>query len=83
MSEVIQLVPNKWVSESLLMAITGMKASTIKHARNTSWMEGREYKKVSGNSDPSETAPCFYNRELVDEWIQRMPAAKPRERKSA
>lgn len=83
MSNIIQMVANKWVSESLLVQITGLKPSTIKHARDTSWMEGKEYKHVSGNGEPYETAPCFYNRELVDEWIQKMPRALRRDKKSA
>lgn len=83
MQNVVPLVPNKWVSESLLILLTGLKKSTIKHARDTAWMEGREYKHVSGNGQPGETAPCFYDRELVDDWIQKMPKAIRRERKSA
>lgn len=43
MSEAIQLVPNKWVSEEVLMAITGLTKNAIKSARAKSWMEGREY----------------------------------------
>ncbi|CNI72787.1 excisionase family protein [Yersinia enterocolitica] len=81
MDNIIQLVPSRWVSESVLMAITGLKKNTIKYARDTSWMEGREYKHVSGNGIPHETSACFYNRELVDEWIQKMPKAIRRERK--
>ncbi|CAI0847438.1 Putative excisionase (DUF1233) [Serratia ficaria] len=30
--QIIQLVPNKWVSESILMSITGLKKNTIKTA---------------------------------------------------
>lgn len=71
MDNIIQLVPSRWVSESVLMAITGLKKNTIKYARDTTWMEGREFKHVSGNGIPHETSACFYNRELVDEWIQK------------
>ncbi|MHA3667817.1 excisionase family protein [Yersinia enterocolitica] len=83
MTNVIQLVPAEWVSESILMAVTGLKKNTIKHARNTSWMEGREYRHVSGNGEPHETAPCFYKLKLIEEWIGRMPKAVRREKKSA
>ncbi|WP_413534382.1 excisionase family protein [Rahnella inusitata] len=83
MNNVAHITPNKWVSESLLITITGLKSSTIKYARDTLWMEGREYKHVSGSGEPGETAPCFYHRELIDEWIQKLPKAKRRERKSA
>lgn len=38
MSEAIQLVPNKWVSEEVLMAITGLTKNAIKsHVRSHGW----------------------------------------------
>ncbi len=36
MSEVIQLVPNKWVTEQNLIAVTGLKRGTIERARRES-----------------------------------------------
>ncbi|EBP7342886.1 DNA-binding protein, partial [Salmonella enterica] len=33
MSDIIQLTPNKWVSEEVLMAITGLTKNAIKSAR--------------------------------------------------
>lgn len=82
MSNVLQITPNKWVSESVLMAITGLKKNTIKTARETSWMEGREYRHVSPGSNPMDNSPCFYNREEIDRWIEKQPLAT-RRRKSA
>lgn len=82
MSEVIILTPNKWVSESVLMTLTGLKKNTIKTAREKSWMEGREYRHVAPDEQPRDNSPCFYNREEVDRWIERQPPAT-RRRKSA
>jgi hypothetical protein len=39
MSDIIQLVPNKWVTEELLTATTGMSKHMIQHARRSTWME--------------------------------------------
>ncbi len=82
MENVIQLAPSKWVSESVLMAITGLKKNTIKTAREKSWMEGREYKHVSPDGMPMDNSMCFYDWKAVEKWIENQPAAIPR-RKSA
>ncbi|VTN06274.1 Putative excisionase (DUF1233) [Raoultella ornithinolytica] len=37
MSDVIQLVPNKWVTEKKLTEITGLRSGTIERARKNSW----------------------------------------------
>ncbi|MFK8564808.1 excisionase family protein, partial [Escherichia coli] len=47
MGNVIQLAPNEWVCESVLIAITGLKPGTILRARKECWMVGREYIHVS------------------------------------
>ena len=78
----IQLVPNKWVSEELLMAITGLTKNAIKSARTNSWMEGREYRHYSGDCKPKENSPILYNRHEVDNWVERQQPAKPRAKKS-
>ncbi|USR61579.1 excisionase family protein [Lelliottia amnigena] len=80
MSEIIQLMPCKWVSESVLMTITGMKKNTIKAARDNCWMEMREYKHVSPNGEPQENSACFYNWKLIERWIESQPPATPRQR---
>ncbi len=54
MSDTIQLVPNKWVSEELLIALTGLTKHAIKSAREKSWLEGREYKHYSGDLQPKD-----------------------------
>ena len=82
MENVIQLMPSKWVSEAVLMQITGLKKNTIKTAREVSWMEGREYKHVSADGVPFDNSQCFYDWKLVEKWIEKQPPAIPR-RKSA
>ncbi|MDU5827487.1 excisionase family protein [Mixta calida] len=82
MENVIQLMPSKWVSEAVLMQITGLKKNTIKTAREVSWMEGREYKHVSPDGVPRENSMCFYDWRAVEKWIDKQPPAIPR-RKSA
>ncbi|WP_342753785.1 excisionase family protein [Pantoea sp. MBD-2R] len=82
MENIIQLVPGKWVAESVLIAITGMKKNTIKAARDQSWMEGREYKHVAADGQPRDNSMCFYDWKAIEKWIERQPAAIPR-RKSA
>ncbi|MGE1562123.1 excisionase family protein [Pantoea septica] len=78
MENVIQLMPSKWVSESVLQAITGLKSNTIKTARSECWMEGREYKHVSADGIPFDNSQCFYDWKLVEKWIDSLPAAIPR-----
>ncbi|EIM8482236.1 excisionase family protein [Serratia marcescens] len=79
--QIIQLVSNKWVSESVLMTITGLKKNTIKTAREQSWMEGREYKHLSPDGYQRSNSMCFYNREAIDRWIEGLPAAITRRKK--
>ncbi|WP_264041436.1 excisionase family protein [Pectobacterium carotovorum] len=80
MSEIIQIVPNKWVSESLLMALTGLTKSAIKSAREKSWMEGREYRHYSGDLQPKDNSPILYNRIEVDAWVERQRPATRRQK---
>ncbi|WP_170920118.1 excisionase family protein, partial [Salmonella enterica] len=42
MSNVIQLTPNEWVCESVLIAVTGLKPGTILRARKECWQLGVE-----------------------------------------
>ncbi len=39
MQEVVQLTPNKWITEDKLVAVTGLRPGTIAKARKTSWMQ--------------------------------------------
>ncbi len=80
MENVIQLMPCKWVSESILMSITGLKKNTIKTAREECWMEGREYKHVSADGIPFDNSQCFYDWKLVEKWIEQQPAAIARKK---
>ncbi|HBQ8411357.1 TPA: excisionase family protein, partial [Klebsiella pneumoniae] len=52
MQTIIQVETNDWVSEDLLMAVTGLKRGTITRARKLSWLLGREYKHISSDGDP-------------------------------
>ncbi|TNL10474.1 excisionase [Kosakonia cowanii] len=72
---VIYVEPNDWVSEDLLMAVTGLKSGTIARARKNAWLLGREYKHMSPEGDPKPTSECVYNRKAVDAWIasQKQP----------
>jgi len=80
MTDVIQLVPNKWVSEEVLMAITGLTKNAIKSARERSWMEGREYRHYSGDCQPKDNSPILYNRPGVDNWGGGQRPAIPRQK---
>jgi hypothetical protein len=66
MSEAIQLVPNKWVSEEVLMAITGLTKNAIKSAWEKSWMEDREYRHYSGDCQPKNNSP---SSTTATKWI--------------
>jgi len=85
MENVIQLAPNKWVTESVLMAVTGMRPGTIKRAREKAWMQGREYLLFSPEGIPGLNSLCMYNREAIDKWIESQLKKQPdaRERKKA
>ncbi|KHS76977.1 DNA-binding protein [Pectobacterium brasiliense] len=80
MSEVIQITANKWVSERLLIALTGLTKSAIKSAREKSWMEGREYRHYSGDLQPKDNSPILYNRHEVDAWVERQRPAIRRQK---
>lgn len=68
-----KLYTDKWLSQELLSFVTGLKTSTIKLAVDESWVEGREYKRVLVDGDPSGSSEILYNREAVDDWIEKMP----------
>lgn len=78
--EIIQVTPNKWVSEKLLIAITGLSGNAIKSARKHSWMEGKEYRHYSGDCHPKANSPIMYNRFEVDAWIERQHPVTPRKK---
>lgn len=72
---VVYVEPNEWVSEELLMAVTGLKSGTIARARKKAWFIGREYKHVSPEGEPGPKSECLYNRKAVDAWVaaQKIP----------
>ncbi|EKZ3433606.1 excisionase family protein [Klebsiella pneumoniae] len=72
MQTIIQVETNNWVSEDLLMAVTGLKRGTITRARKLSWLLGREYKHISSDGDPKPHCEFMYNRKAVDAWIYAM-----------
>lgn len=69
MSDVVLLVPNDWVSEKVLIAVTGLKPGTILRARKECWLVGREYVHVSPDGNPKPSSECMYNRKAVDAWV--------------
>lgn len=77
MSEVIQLVPNKWVTEQNLIAVTGLKRGTIERARRESWFLGREYLHVSPDGEPKPNSECMYNTEAINLWIEQQAFKQP------
>jgi len=77
MSEVIQLVPNKWVTEQNLIAVTGLKRGTIERARRESWFLGREYLHVSPDGEPKPNSEFMYNTEAINLWIEQQASKQP------
>jgi len=78
MSDIIQLVPNKWVTEELLTATTGMTKHMIQHARRSTWMEGKHYRHVAPDMAPKQNSPIMYNRDEINHWIEHQSPAKRR-----
>lgn len=78
MSDIIQLVPNKWVTEELLTATTGMSKHMIQHARRSTWMEGKHYRHVAPDMAPKQNSPIMYNRDEINHWIEHQSPAKRR-----
>jgi len=78
MDNVIQLTPNKWVTEDVLITLTGLTTHMIQHARRTSWMEGREYRHIAADMQPAQNSTIMYNRHEVDNWVERQSPAKRR-----
>ena len=70
-AEIVLLVPNDWVSEKVLIAVTGLKPGTITRARKESWMLGREYLHISPDGNPKPSSECMYNRKAVDQWRRK------------
>lgn len=73
MQTIIQLVPNDWVTDKLLMAVTGLKPGTILRARKESWLLGREYKHVAPDGHPKPTSECLYHIPAINRWIENLP----------
>ncbi|HIF8140561.1 TPA: excisionase family protein, partial [Escherichia coli] len=49
---VVQINANEWVTLELLMAVTGLRKGTILRARDSAWMNGREYKQIAPDGTP-------------------------------
>lgn len=73
MQTIIQLVPNEWVTDKLLIAVTGLKPGTILRARKESWLPGREYKHVAPDGHPKPTSECLYHIPTINRWIKNLP----------
>ncbi|HDC4609879.1 MULTISPECIES: excisionase family protein [Enterobacter] len=76
-TDIIHLVPNDWVSEKVLIAVTGLKPGTIIRARKESWLLGREYLHISPDGNPKPSSECMYNRKAVDQWIEAQKKNQP------
>jgi len=68
----IFMTPNKWVTESKLIELTGLRPGTIMRARRESWLVGREYVHVAPDENPKPNSECMYNR-----WVERQVQKKP------
>lgn len=77
MENVVQLMPSKWVSESVLIAVTGLRPGTIKRAREKAWLQGREYLLFSPEGQPKANSEAMYNREAIDQWIESQAKNQP------
>ncbi|MDR2226526.1 MAG: excisionase family protein [Providencia sp.] len=77
MGNVVLLNPSKWVTEDVLMMITGMRSGTIKSARKKSWAAGREYLHISPDGSPKENSECMYNHEAIINWIEKQRNSQP------
>lgn len=81
-SNVIMLVPNDWVTEKVLISVTGLKPGTIIRARKESWLLGREYLHVSPDGNPKPSSECMYNRKAVDLWVEAQKKNQPSAQKA-
>ena len=77
MSEMIQIVPSDWVTEDLLVKMTGLRPGTIASARKKSWLCGREYVHMSPDSIPKENSECLYNHKAIDQWVESLKRKQP------
>lgn len=75
---IIQLVPNKWVTEQKLTEITGLRPGTIEASRKKSWLVGREYLHVAPDGIPKENSECMYNIEAINRWIEGQAKRQPK-----
>lgn len=73
-----QLQPNKWVTESVLKIVTGLRSGTIERARAQSWMIGREYLHIAPDGIPKENSECMYNLEAINRWIEGQAKRQPK-----
>jgi len=73
----IQLVLNKWVTESILKAVTGLRTCTIARARSQSWFVGREYLHIAPDGIPKENSECMYNLDVINRWIEGQAKLQP------
>ena len=74
----IHVVPNKWVTESLLMIVTSLRSGTIQRARTQSWLVGREYLHIAPDGIPKENSECMYNLEAINRWIEGQAKRQPK-----
>ncbi|AEW24507.1 excisionase family protein [Escherichia coli] len=70
---VVQINANEWVTLELLMAVTGLRKGTILRARDSAWMNGREYKQIAPDGTPKKNSECLYHLPTINTWIKNQP----------
>jgi hypothetical protein len=81
MPDIIQLVPNDWVTEQVLIITTGLKSGTINRARKVSWFAGQEYLQISPDGSPKANSECMYNIKAINRWIESQSHKQPDEQR--
>ncbi|WP_100040977.1 excisionase family protein [Escherichia coli] len=61
------------VTLELLMAVTGLRKGTILRARDSAWMNGREYKQIAPDGTPKKNSECLYHLPTINTWIKNQP----------
>ncbi|PSU69125.1 excisionase family protein [Photobacterium phosphoreum] len=69
MMNIYQVEPNKWVSNILIEAITGLTERRIKEYRMYAWQEGIHFKHASPKGTNGTTAKLMYNRIEIDRFF--------------
>ncbi|MBY3789532.1 DUF1233 family excisionase [Photobacterium carnosum] len=69
MMNIYQIEPNKWVSNILIEAITGLTDRQIKEYRMLAWKEGIHFKHASPSGSKGRNSKLMYNRVEIDHFF--------------